>query len=274
MAHNYDFFRGYTEEQRSRMSEEDMLDALYRPHDAEAMKRGKIPITHIGQTYDWHPELVTKNEDQIEDFYRIPWKEGTPTFWWKDVLDTGDRSICWRGSAIQWKNGLMKFHPDNQTYMEDKLASRLPALGLNYYQLDRLQRDAQDDSKSPLEKKAMFLFIRNTMLGQLISCDGASTLHDLVRILREQLASGKPAPIPKWFDCGDGVFLGTGYHACENRGCYHTDTPTRQLSRCSKCKLAVYCSKECLMADRDARHKICCKEARELNALYARRHSS
>ena len=46
------------------------------------------------------------------------------------------------------------------------------------------------------------------MLGQFISCDGASAMHDLIRILRVQLAIGKPTPIPKWFNCTEEAFHG------------------------------------------------------------------
>jgi len=283
MSEEYDFFRGYTIEQRSRMTDEDMFDALYRPHEAEQMQKGKSAITHIGQVYDWHPELVTEEEIQVEELYRMAWKHDFRPYWWKDLLDSGDRSAAWRGSVIRWKKGMQQFSRANglkaegsssetESYMAEKLTNRLPALGLNKVQLDQLEREAQDDGTTPLEKRAMFLFIRNTMLGQLISCDGASNLIDLIRILRVQLASGKPAPIPKWFQCSDGDFLGTGYHACENRDCNRTDTLDTELSHCAKCKLAVYCSRECQMADRKARHKICCREARDLNALYDSSH--
>lgn len=284
----YDFFRGYTANQRERMTENDMYDALYRPHEAEAMQKGAMPITHIGQVYDWHPELVTKQEDQVEEFYRNHWKLGTPALWWKDLIDSGDRSIPWRGSVIRWKNGMklwknsMRHTPlngrnetiSNEMYMKEKLVKRRPALGLNESQLNALEREVRQGKQSSLEETAMFHFIRNTMLAQLISCDGASTMKDLIRILRDQLATGRPAPIPKWFTCSDGAFLGTGYNVCENRGCYRTDTAKKQLLVCSKCKLVVYCSNECMMADRHARHKVCCKEARRLNDLNIRQHSS
>ena len=281
---DYDFFRGYSKEQRSRMTQDDMMDALYRPHEAQGIQRGRIRLCHIGQLYDWHPELIcTQEMEAVEEVYRSAWKNGSRPFWWKEAIDSGDRSIPWRASVIGWKNGIEQVSASkgdtilnestaNEAYMEVKLAKRLPALGLEEWQLDELEHEANDDSTSELEKVAMFLFIRNTMLGQLISCDGASTLKDLIRILRIQLATGKPAPIPTWFHCSDGPFLGTGYHVCENRGCHRTDTLKKQLSKCSKCKIAVYCSKECLKADRKARHKVCCREARELNALYESRH--
>ena len=102
------------------------------------------------------------------------------------------------------------------------------------------------------------------MLGQFISCDGASAMHDLIRILRVQLAIGKPTPIPKWFNCTEEAFHGgtlhdgdIGYHVCENRGCHHTDTLKKKLQVCTKCQLEVYCSRECQTADWLARHKVC-----------------
>ena len=37
------------------------------------------------------------------------------------------------------------------------------------------------------------------MLKQLISTDGAGSISDLLAILRAEIASGVPAPVPDWY---------------------------------------------------------------------------
>ena len=44
----------------------------------------------------------------------------------------------------------------------------------------------------------LFQSLRDQMLRQLISCDGAKSMDDLVDILQKEMESGIPAPVPDW----------------------------------------------------------------------------
>ena len=95
-----EFFETFTDEQRSRMNDKDMYD-LVRTLEADYMRRGERPITHIGQMYEWHPEFLTEEERQAEELYRVSWKYGWPPIWWKEIIDSGDRSIPWRSGYLR-----------------------------------------------------------------------------------------------------------------------------------------------------------------------------
>jgi len=116
---------------------------------------------------------------------------------------------------------------------------------------------------SPVQQRMLYRHLRSTMLRQLISCDGAATMDDLVIILREEMDSGT-SPVPEWYKYST-VTMGPrkiGYDGCTNRGCNRTEAHDQpRFSSCSKCKVAIYCSRECQAADWKARHKKVCKEA-------------
>ena len=75
------------------------------------------------------------------------------------------------------------------------------------------------------------------MLYSLISTDGASSVIDLINILREDLKSG-PAKVPQWYHYSD-IAIGPtkkGYDVCCNRGCYKTETVEKKVMYCSGCE--------------------------------------
>ncbi len=142
-----------------------------------------------------------------------------------------------------------------------RFESRPPALGMT--------PDISSELKShyatitPIQQRQMFSLLRGHMLRQLISCDGADKFEALVDILENEMKSGTPAPVPQWYKFSD-VRMGPrkiGYDGCSNRGCFRTETTERQFGKCTGCRTAVYCKKDCQKQDWKARHKKVCKEA-------------
>ena len=91
-------------------------------------------------------------------------------------------------------------------------------------------------------------------------------------MLRAEIASGTPSPVPSWYSFST-VTMGprkVGYDQCENRGCFATETPEKKFSKCARCKLPYYCSKECQVADWKSRHNKMCKKAAEQRASTAK----
>ena len=116
------------------------------------------------------------------------------------------------------------------------------------------------------EQRRLYRCLRSQMLRQLISCDGAETMNDLVGILQKEMESGTPAPVPDWYEYSTVRMRPRkiGYDGCSNRGCYRTEVHDKpRFSRCSKCKVAIYCSRDCQATDWKARHKKVCKSAAE-----------
>lgn len=80
------------------------------------------------------------------------------------------------------------------------------------------------------------------------------------------MASGAPAPVPEWYKYSTvTVTMGPrkiGYDRCTNRGCNRMDLHDRpRFANCSKCKVAIYCSRDCQVEDWYARHRKVCKQA-------------
>jgi hypothetical protein len=143
--------------------------------------------------------------------------------------------------------------------------ARPPALGLTAADIDALEAHSQDPQLTPVQKRECFQVLRSTLLRQLIPASGCASVADLCGVLRAELESGTPAPVPEWY-----VFSSTtmgprkiGYDCCVARGCLKTETVESKFSKCSQCKQAYYCSRECQLSDWKARHKKICKTVSE-----------
>lgn len=120
----------------------------------------------------------------------------------------------------------------------EEFLARKPALGATPALLQELEEHYQ--RITPVQQRMLLGSIRHKMLRQLIPCCGAKTLDDHIHILREEMESGTPSPVPGWYDFST-VRYGPrriGYYECENRGCSQTETVDKAFSRCVKCKLA------------------------------------
>ena len=148
---------------------------------------------------------------------------------------------------------------------------RLPAFGWTNTELDQLISSA---GESDFHDYYIHKNLRRKMCRRLICCSGAKTTKELCEILRAEIESGVPAPVPDWYifsnvrygpDTGKGRRF--GYNKCANMNgdhmCYETEDMQRQFSQCSQCKLAVYCSEKCQRQDWKARHKVVCKKAKK-----------
>lgn len=141
---------------------------------------------------------------------------------------------------------------------------RPPALGATPALLAELQ--SHYELLPPVQQRMLYRHVRSTMLRQLMSCDGATNINDLVNILQEEMKSGTPSPVPEWYKYST-VTMGPrkiGYDGCSNRDCHRTESHDQpKFANCSKCKVSVYCSRECQVIDWRARHKKVCKKAAE-----------
>ncbi|KAL9182089.1 hypothetical protein ACHAXT_012432 [Thalassiosira profunda] len=162
-------------------------------------------------------------------------------------------------------------HPAPEAETREEFERRPPALGANPRLLRGLE--AHYEILPPVQQRSMYRLVRSQMLRQLISCDGAATLPDLVGILRREMEAGTPSPVPEWYEFST-VRMGPrkiGYDGCSNRGCLRTESCDKpRFARCSKCKVAVYHSRECQIEDWKARHKQVCKQAKKEREQIAR----
>lgn len=70
-------------------------------------------------------------------------------------------------------------------------------MGFTSKQIDKLE--AYYEAISPAEQRYFFKMLRTSMLRQLISTSGCGTFSGLCKILRDEVSSGIPAPIPQWY---------------------------------------------------------------------------
>lgn len=156
------------------------------------------------------------------------------------------------------------FRPSPEAATRRAFERRPSALGATPALLAELQ--SHYDVLPPVQKRMLYRHVRSTMLRQLISCDGATDINDLVNILQGEMDSGIPSPVPEWYKYST-VTMGPrkiGYDGCVNRNCHRTESHDKpKFANCSKCKVAVYCSRDCQVEDWKARHKKVCKEAAE-----------
>jgi hypothetical protein len=142
---------------------------------------------------------------------------------------------------------------------------RTPALGFKSRDLDGMAARFESGSVSQSQRRMEFGVLRSAMLSNLIPCSGVKDFAGLLGILRAELASGVPAPVPSWYEYSTVKFgpRRMGYYACDARGCFVTEDAARTFSKCGGCGLPKYCSRECQAADWKARHKFACKKGQK-----------
>ncbi|KAI2512982.1 f-box protein [Fragilaria crotonensis] len=131
--------------------------------------------------------------------------------------------------------------PTPDEFDRDEFERRKPAFGLTLSEIERLEQHAQNP--------------KLTEGGQA----------SILSILRAEVESGVPAPVPEWYTFSDMRYgpRRLGYRKCDARGCLKTETLLGSaFPQCSSCKLAAYCSKDCQIADWKIRHKVLCKKAK------------
>jgi hypothetical protein len=143
---------------------------------------------------------------------------------------------------------------------------RPPAMGMDVRAIEEIVEHSRNPNLLPVQRRRLLSLLRSSMLRSLIPCSGCTTVEQLCDILKAELSSGVPSPVPSWY-----VYSTTtmgprriGYYSCSSRECYkteHFDTPPYQ--KCSGCSVPPYCSKECQKLDWKARHKAICKQAKE-----------
>jgi hypothetical protein len=199
---------------------------------------------NISEMYGMVPGVMTPEEE--EDWHHEPCD---------DIIDT----------APSWYNTKMLMYEPAcpEACSRREFEARKPALGLSLAEVDELEAHEKLEDLLPVQRRKLFHLLRSALLRHLIPCDGCSTVTALCGVLRAEIASEVPAPVPEWY-----VYSTTtmgprkiGYDHCENRGCFRTETPEKKFMKCSRCKLPFYCSKECQAADWKTRHKKVCKAA-------------
>jgi len=218
--------------------------------------------------YIGHPHLLTREEieegDYVDSGYDLP--SHSPIL----------RKLILFGGYTDGKDqfGMPLMRPTPEAQYREEFENRPPALGATPAMLEELRTHNAKLQKGGVQQRRLFQTLRDQMLRQLISCDGAKCMEDLVDILQKEMESGIPAPVPDWYTFST-VTRGPrkiGYDRCSNwlGPCYHTETHDKpQFSRCSKCKVAIYCSRECQAHDWKARHKKVCKHvAKERENTY------
>lgn len=194
-----------------------------------------------------HPELMTAEEKEDGDY--VPGSSRVP-----------DTPIWYNAWSF---NRLGCGQPDAE--YRSVFEQRKPALSLNESQLSSLEAHIKQLGFLPVQQRSLFRCLRGLMLRQLISCDGCKDVTDLVKVLRAELTSSTPAPVPDWYKYST-VTMGPrriGYYSCDARDCCATETLTNQFRRCGGCKLPNYCGTTCQKADWAARHKRVCREAKK-----------
>jgi MYND finger len=191
---------------------------------------------------------------------------------WGDA--SAEEQAAWEaGEDLAEQNDEM--HLDELEIMADKnhkqyFDRRQPAFGWGEAELQSILQCAQ---QSDYQEYLVFDRLRSLMCRRLICASGASTVEELVEILRAEMESGVPGPVPAWYKMGykSGPDTGSrrrfGYQPCTARGCPKTEDLETQFQQCTACKLAMYCSRECQVQDWKERHKKVCKKAKEMHQM-------
>jgi MYND finger len=155
--------------------------------------------------------------------------------------------------------------PTPDEFDRARFETRPPAFGLTLSEIDQLEQHVQNPNMTEGDKRRFFHHLRETMCLTLISPCDCSTLSDLFHILRAEVESGVPAPVPEWYTFSEMRYgpRRLGYRKCDSRGCLKTETRLgSRFPQCSRCQLAAYCGKECQTADWKIRHKSLCRTAK------------
>jgi hypothetical protein len=191
-----------------------------------------------------HEELMTPEE--LEDFHH-------------------DSSTDAVDQIPRWFLDKTMLTPTPDEFGRSEFEKRKPAFGLTLLEIDQLDQHAQNPKMTQGNNRRFFHHLRGIMFHSLISPSGCSTVSELCNVLRAEVESGVPAPVPEWYTFSDVRFgpRRLGYRQCDNRGCLKTETlPGPRFPQCSSCKLAAYCGRDCQTADWKIRHKILCTEAK------------
>lgn len=182
-------------------------------------------MMHGEDLYYDHEELMTSEER--EDAEYIPGRNYEPV-WFRNWVMEGS-----------------KYQADAEG--RKKFESRPPALGLSARMIDDIEGYPNIRGVTASQVRQFTSSIRGQMLRNLISCNDCKTLSDMVPILREEISTGVPSPVPSWYTYST-VTMGPrriGYYACDNRGCYKTETTEKKFSKCGQCSISKYCSRDC-----------------------------
>ncbi len=195
------------------------------------------------ELYIGRPELMSPEELEENDFAdhtaKIPM---IPPWYRKRLFET------------------IRMVPDEQN--EDTFRTRRPAMGLSREELNCLRHHAT--SILPVQQRLLFRMLQNTLVVNLISCDGASSIGELLAILEGELERGGVSPIPEWYSFKRASERGYGYHVCSARGCFRTESLYCRFKSCGDCRVAYYCGGECQSKDWKERHKFICSDAKRI----------
>lgn len=211
-------------------------------------------------------------EDIYYDFPQLMTPEEKEEFDFEQYDDAGNQLVQLL-SYPRWAMQHCCFlaRPEKDTKKEFK--RRKPALGFSKKQIEDLRAHYNDPRLLPVQKRMFFSWLQSSMHRQLISTDGCQTVEELFAILQAEIHSNTPASVPDWYQYTK-ITHGpreTGYYSCENRNCHRTETVDGEpFEKCSKCKLARYCGRECQIQDWKARHKKICKEAKKNHDMAAK----
>ena len=175
-----------------------------------------------------HEELMTPEE--LEDYHREPNSSFMP--------DLPRAFGSWLRDSML---------PAPEAAYRAKFEKRSPALGLSYAMLDEVSTYEKNPAFLPVQRRNLFSLLRCQMLRHLIPCSGCATIDDLLAILHNEISTGIPAAVPKWYKYST-VTMGPrriGYEYCSKRGCLQTEALEHQFQKCSQCSIPFYCSREC-----------------------------
>lgn len=194
--------------------------------------------------YPEFPEVLTAEEKEDANYELQP---GDRPSWFADIHTKAFTSLV---PVAEYKAAFEK---------------RRPALGMTRAQIEELEALSKNPRLCRPARNRLFQSLRRLMLHQLISTSGASNTGHLCAILFAELESGKPAPVPSWYEFvrSTGAPRKIGYAYCATRNCFNTEGPhAKPFPKCAKCQVAVYCGRACQVRDWGERHKIVCKAAK------------
>ena len=199
---------------------------------------------NIDDALDQEEKLMTPEE--LEDFLHDPSTDATD-------------------EVPRWFLQKMIASPTPDEFDRARFERRKPAFGLTLSQIGMLEEHALNPNMTEGSKRRFLKLLRETMRRSLISPSDCSTLLELCNILRTEVESGVPSPVPEWYVFSEMRYgpRRLGYRKCNNRGCLKTETLLGSIfPQCSRCKMATYCGRDCQAADRKNRHKTLCKQAK------------
>jgi hypothetical protein len=160
----------------------------------------------------------------------------------------------------------------HKTYPPDakwraQFEKRPPANGFDMSIIEEILAFANDPRYLPAQRRRLFQCLRDEMLKYLIPCSDCSTIEHLCDVLKGEIVSGIPSPVPEWYVYSTGpahqLPRRVGYYFCCNRECFKTEHYLKPaFLKCGSCATPTYCSKDCKKSDWVSRHNFVCKEAK------------